>query len=99
MNAKLESEKVIVEAPMSFTGSARRIWRITNHENNIARFFLILLAITLVTVAWSFVFAWYLVFGIFLIPYRMVRRSSRKRKRDEMRHREVLQAQATNKIA
>ena len=49
-------------------------------------------SIVLVLVAWVAVTAWYVVFGILLWPYRLLRRGSRKRKRDELRHREALAA-------
>lgn len=95
----LQSERVIIESPMSFTGSAKRIWRMTNVDNGGLRLLAILVAVSLIVVAWTFVAAWYLVFGIFLIPYRLLRRGARKRKRDELRHREVLQSQTNNKTA
>lgn len=39
---------------------------------------------------WYFVM--YVLFGILFIPYRLLRRGSRKNKRDKLRHREVLDA-------
>ena len=56
MTRKLASEKVIVSAPLSFSGSAQRIWKITDVENPIAKFALALIAITLIMCAWMFVF-------------------------------------------
>jgi heme/copper-type cytochrome/quinol oxidase subunit 2 len=41
---------------------------------------------------WMMILCWYLVFGIFLIPYRMVRRGSRKRKVQDRQHKEMLEA-------
>lgn len=93
MSVKLESEKVIIQSPMSFTGSAKRIWRTTETSNGLVKLLVVLLALTLIVMAWSFIAVWYFVFGIFLIPFRLLRRGSRKRKRDELRHRELLQAQ------
>lgn len=46
MSRQLASEKVVVSAPLSFSGSAQRIWKITNVENPIAKISLALLAIT-----------------------------------------------------
>ena len=46
--------------------------------------------------AWMFVACWYFViyvlFGLWFIPYRLLRRGSRKRKQEKLRHREVLDA-------
>lgn len=74
---RYQSEKVVIEAPLSFAGSAKRL---VNWNPAIAIF--------LIPFAWAFVLCWYALFGIFVIPYRMVRRSQRKQKRDKLRHRE-----------
>ena len=96
MTRKLASEKVIVSAPLSFSGSAQRIWKITNVENPIAKLALALIAITLIMGAWMFVLCWYFVmyilFGVFFFIFRLFTRSRRKNKRDKLRHREVLDA-------
>ena len=96
MSNQLASEKVIVSAPLSFIGSAQRIWKITKVDNLIAKVLLIALALGLIACAWVFVAFWYFImyvlFGILFIPYRLLRRSSRKNKRDKLRHREVLDA-------
>ena len=96
MSNQLASEKVIVSAPLSFIGSAQRIWKITKVDNLIAKVLLIALALGLIAYAWVFVAFWYFImyvlFGILFIPYRLLRRSSRKNKRDKLRHREVLDA-------
>ena len=96
MTRKLASEKVVVSAPLSFSGSAQRIWKITDVENPIAKFVLSLLAITLIMGAWMFVLCWYFVmyvlFGVFFLIFRLFTRSRRKSKQDKLRHREVLDA-------
>ena len=96
MSNQLASEKVIVSAPLSFIGSAQRIWNITKVDNLIAKVLLIALALGLIAYAWVFVAFWYFImyilFGILFIPYRLLRRSSRKNKRDRLRHREILDA-------
>ena len=94
MTRKLASEKVVISAPLSFSGSAQRIWKITNVENPIVKFALALIAITLIMGAWMFVLCWYFVmyvmFGVFFFIFRIFTRSRRKNKRDKLRHREVL---------
>ena len=96
MSNQLASEKVIVSAPFSFIGSAQRIWKITKVDNPVAKILLIALALGLIACAWVFVAFWYFImyilFGILFIPYRLLRRSSRKNKRDRLRHREILDA-------
>jgi hypothetical protein len=54
--------------------------------------------ILLLAVVWSAVTCWYLLFGLLLVPYRLIRRGDRNRHRTELRHREILaaaQAQAS----
>ena len=96
MTRKLASEKVIVSAPPSFSGSAQRIWKITDIENPIAKFALALIAITLIMCAWMFALCWYFVmyilFGVFFFIFRLFTRGGRKNKREKLRHREVLDA-------
>jgi uncharacterized membrane-anchored protein len=81
----MNSEHYTLESPTSFAGSARRIWLIDR-----ATWYKWLAVVILIPLAWSFVLCWYLFFGIWLIPYRLIRRSQRKRKLEDMRHRELL---------
>jgi Flp pilus assembly protein TadB len=101
MSNKLASEKVVISAPLSFAGSAQRIWKMTDVENPFLKFLLALIAIVFVVFAWMFVACWYFVmyvlFGILFIPWRLLRRGSRKRKQERLRHREVLDAIQRNK--
>ena len=90
MADKLQSEKVVVQAPMSFTGSAKRLWKITGN-NPVQKALLAIPAIVLIVLAWMLILVWYLVFGLLLVPYRLLRRGSRKRKKQEKQHREVLE--------
>ena len=91
----LESERVVVQAPMSFVGSARRIWRMTQREDQ-WQVPATVLALVVIPLAWSVIVAWYLVFGIFVIPWRLLRRGQRQRKQDALRQREVLNAVMTH---
>lgn len=97
MSKQLKSEAVVISAPLSFSGSAQRIWKITNTNNQLVHFLVLIpIALTLIFFAWMFVAGWYFVmyvlFGILFIPYRLIRRSSRKQKRDRLRHQELLNA-------
>jgi Flp pilus assembly protein TadB len=97
MTNELASDKVVLSAPLSFIGSAARIWKITKTDNMAVKWLVLTpLALALICAAWTFVACWYFVmyvlFGIFFIPYRLLRRSSRKQKRDRLRHHELLSA-------
>lgn len=98
MNRK-QSEDIVISAPMSFTGSAQRIFKITTIENQLLKWLLLVpLALLIMLSAWSLVLIWYIIFGIWLIPYRLIRRSQRKAKRDELRHQELLAELQKNSI-
>jgi carbon starvation protein CstA len=92
-SAKMASEKVVIAAPLSYAGSAARIWKLVGlSAQPAARVALAIAALCLITFAWTFVTCWYLLFGLFLVPYRLIRRGSRKRKREALQHREMLAA-------
>jgi hypothetical protein len=91
MVEKLASEKVVVSAPMSFSGSATRIWKITDRDDS-AKWLLVSIALSFVFIAWWVILIWYCIFGLFLVPYRLIRRGSRKRQVQNLRHRETLEA-------
>jgi hypothetical protein len=89
---RLASERVIINAPMSFAGAAQRTWRIGERSGG-ARIALVpLVVIPILIVWWLAVALWYLTFGLFLVPYRLLRRGARQRKGEALRHRETLAA-------
>ena len=97
MSEKLASEKIVVSAPTSFSGSAARIWKMTDSDSATLKWFLLVpVALCLIFMAWSLVAIWYVIifglFGIFVIPFRLLTRSSRNRKRNSLQHRELLEA-------
>lgn len=92
LDNKLKSEQVVISAPMSFHGSAARIWKITISPNILIKIILGCVALIAILFAWTIILAWYLTFGLLLVPYRLVRRGQRKRKMENLRHRELLQA-------
>jgi hypothetical protein len=94
-DGRLASEEVVLAAPTSFAGSAQRIWKLTRSDNPAVRAaVLIPTALLLIAFAWTFVAMWYVlifgVFGLFVFPFRMFRRGSRKEKRRQLQHREML---------
>lgn len=103
MSEKLASEKIVVSAPTSFSGSAARIWKMTDSDNATLKWMLLVpIALCLIFMAWSFVAIWYFIifglFGIFVIPFRILTRSGRNRKRNSLQHRELLEAIRDGKI-
>lgn len=89
--ARLASESMVVSAPMSFAGSAKRIWKITQTDNAAMKWLVLVpFALLAVLLAWTAVACWYLLFGILLVPYRLLRRGSRKRNVAATQHREIL---------
>ncbi len=88
---RLASEDVILSAPMSYTGSAQRIVRLRRRaESGGSLVALTTAALILIVFAWVMITVWYLTWGLLLVPYRLVRRSARKRKLEALRHRELL---------
>jgi chromate transport protein ChrA len=88
---------VIVSASTSFSGSAARIWKITESDNDLVKWLVLVpIALCSIFMAWSFVAIWYIIifglFGIFVIPFRLLTRSGRNRKRNSLQHRELLEA-------
>jgi hypothetical protein len=88
---RLASEDVIINAPMSYAGSAQRILRLRRLAGGGGQLAAItVLAILLILMVWSFVTIWYLLWGLWLVPYRLLRRGARKRKAEAFRHRELM---------
>jgi hypothetical protein len=89
--ARLASEDVIINAPMSYAGSAQRIMRIRRSANGGGKLAATTaLAVVLIAMAWLLVTGWYLIWGFWLVPYRLLRRGARKRKAEALRHRELM---------
>jgi hypothetical protein len=91
-NGKFRSEQVVVSAPLSFAGSAQRIWRLTDQETPALKYSLIPVAVVLIALAWCIVLVWYCTWGLLLVPYRLIRRGNRKDKVRARQHREQLEA-------
>lgn len=87
MSAPLSSERIVTSAPMSFAGSAKRM---RNWISNVWAFWTLGLALLLMW--WTAIVVWYVLFGLFLLPYRLIRRGGRKRKLADARHQEMLAA-------
>ncbi len=92
MDNGLASERVVVEAPMSFVGSAKRAWRLRAGLAGWVVVPAVIGVLALILLWWTADLLWYSVFGLLLVPYRLVRRGGRRRKAEELRHRETLEA-------
>jgi hypothetical protein len=98
----LPSEQVVLAAPMSFTGSLARILQLhlpARTNNPYGHIALIVLVVVMVTLAWVLILGWYTIFGLFVVPYRLIRRSQRRDLRDALQHREQLAALERNQRA
>lgn len=88
------ASRTVVAAPMSFAGSAGRTLNLLWHEKTpVIKFGIGLWLVPLILFAWwSAIVLWYAIFGLLLAPYRLLRRGSRKRKREARMHEETLRA-------
>jgi uncharacterized membrane protein (UPF0182 family) len=92
------SEDIIINAPMSFAGAAQRSFRLRRLRGGppwlqvIELVFTTMLALMLMLAWWFVVACWYVAFSLLLVPYRLLRRGSRKRKQEALRHREMMAA-------
>ena len=61
---RLDSEEVVLAAPMSFTGSAERLWKLTRNApaNGLASAAVYAGVILLIAIAWAAVLFWYFFF-------------------------------------
>lgn len=84
MSVSRSSASIVISSPLSFVGSAQRIWRRTDRAGSIERIATRTVALLCIVVAWAVVLVWYLVVGFLVVPYRLVRREERRRQRDEL---------------
>ena len=84
--------QTIIQAPTSYTGAARRIWRLTNIGHPAVKLVTVPAALILTAVAFVGVTIWYCIFSVLVIPFRVLRRGDRKAKLQAEQHAEVLAA-------
>jgi Flp pilus assembly protein TadB len=94
---RLASEDVIINAPLSYAGSAQRVFRLRRRgKQPWSLALLTIAAILLIVAAWIVVTGWYAVtVGLLFfitVPFRLLRRGGRKRRAERFRHREMLSA-------
>ena len=90
----MSEKRIVVSAPMSLNGAYLRTINFFWADKPL--WFKASLGWVLVpgilVIWWTVIAIWYWVFGLLLAPYRLVRRGGRKRKAEERRHQEILQA-------
>lgn len=91
MLRRVDSADMSVAAPFSFLGSAQRLWRPVRHATGLAQLVLGFLMATVIAVAWAFILCWYMLFGLLVVPYRLIRRGQRKEKKRAAEHRELME--------
>jgi hypothetical protein len=81
-----------VAAPMSFAGSGGRLLNLVRGRDMspVAAAFAWTGVILGIMLAWTAILCWYLVFGLMVAPYRIMRRGQRRRKIDARRHDELM---------
>jgi uncharacterized membrane-anchored protein len=89
----MDASRTVVAAPMSFAGSTGRTMNLLWHGRppvvKVIAFFSVPV---ILFVWWSVIVVWYGLFGLLMAPYRLLRRGSRKRKREGRMHDETLRA-------
>lgn len=89
--AGLASERIVIESPLSFTGSAKRCWNWTKTDNAFVKWAVAVpVALGTIMALWTFILVWYMIAGIFVWPWRLLRRGSRKRKLQAAQHQELM---------
>jgi len=90
----LSKKKPVVSAPMSFNGSylrtANALWHGQPSWFQLAFGWWMILFV--LAFWWMAILSWYVIFGILLVPYRLIRRGGRKRTLEQKRHEELLEA-------
>lgn len=87
------SSDVVVQSPLSVTGALGRVGRMWRHHVHGAPGIAVAVLLVVLAIVWVGVaLVWTVVFGILLVPYRVVRRGQRRRKLEERRHAELLEA-------
>ena len=81
-----DSTKIVTSAPMSFSGATKRM------RNWLNGWLFWVVGVPVLLLWWTLILAWYVCFGLLLVPYRLVRRGSRKRKLADARHAEMMDA-------
>jgi len=90
----MSDKRQVVSAPMSLNGSYLRTVNLLWFDKPVW-FQLAIgwwLAVFILCFWWGAIVIWYLLFGILLVPYRLIRRGGRNRKIAERRHQELVQA-------
>ena len=90
----MSDKRQVVSAPMSLNGSYLRTVNLLWFDKSVVFRAAVgwWLAAFILFFWWGAIVVWYLLFGLLLVPYRLIRRGGRNRKIAERRHQELVQA-------
>jgi len=89
----MDASRTVVAAPMSFAGATGRTTGLLWHGRPTTVEVPTVVAVpSILVLRWSAIVVWYGAFGLLLVPYRLLHRGSRRRKREARMHEETLQA-------
>jgi len=97
VRGKMSDKRQVVSAPMSLNGSYLRTVNLLWFDKSVLFRAAVgwWLAASILFFWWGAVVVWYVLFGLLLVPYRLIRRGGRNRKIAERRHQELIQALKT----
>ena len=81
-----KSRNIVIEAPMSFSGSLQRLnnWFWGDQPAWLKLTVSWWAMPSLLILWWSVIVPWYLIFGLWLIPYRSARQDQRRRRKEDL---------------
>jgi hypothetical protein len=93
----MSDKRQVVSAPMSLNGSYLRTVNLLWFDKSVVFRAAVgwWLAALILFFWWGAIVVWYVLFGLLLVPYRLIRRGGRNRKIAERRHQELIQALKT----
>lgn len=90
------SELMVVQSPFSMVGAFKRVANLRHRLPAgwpvVARVLVTVPILLVAVVAGALGLVWTLIFGLLSLPWRLLRRGSRRRKVEHRRHQEVLSA-------
>lgn len=95
----VSKKRAVIAAPMSYAGSLGRVQNGLWHDMPVWYKWAVgwWVVPIIIFMWWIFIFLWYLIFGLLLAPYRLIRRGTRKSKVQARQHQEILEALKKNK--
>lgn len=89
---KYHSTQMVLSAPMSFVGAGARMRRLFKRLSWKKKLLAYVPFVMILTLWWTFIMSWYVVFGMLVVPYRLFRRGHRRRRMEDQRQYELIEA-------